>query len=115
MDLSGISFILRSLNPFTLSGHWYLRIIGLVAVLVFAPVLWEWMVSHNDKWFEVGTISFILVGLVIGALEEIGWRGYAQEALQRHFPIALAALSIGIFWAVWHLPLFFCRGPISTG
>jgi uncharacterized protein len=57
-----------------------------------------------------GPISFLLVGFIFGALEEPGWRGHAQEGLQRRVPAGAASLIIGVVWAVWHVPLFFIEG-----
>ncbi len=115
MDRSALQFLLRCFNPSTLAGHWYLRILALIIVLVFAPVLWESVARSQVHLIEVGPLSFILVGLFIGAQEEVGWRGYAQEALQRHMPIVLSSLIIGVFWAAWHLPLFFLPGTYQHG
>jgi len=64
---------------------------------------------------ETGPLLFFLIGFFIGALEEIGWRGYAQEALQRRISVVWASLVIGIFWALWHLPLFFLPGSYQAG
>jgi len=55
----------------------------------------------------------VWLGLLLagGLWEEIGWSGYALPKLQEHFsgrqsgPF-IAALVLGIFRAIWHLPLF---------
>ena len=58
---------------------------------------------------SMGAIGSIL--LLGGCWEEIGWSGYALPKLQERFanrpdqPI-LAALILGIFRAIWHVPLF---------
>ena len=57
------------------------------------------------------TPTIILIpGVLAGALEEPGWRGYAQEALQRRISVLGRSLVIGLFWALWHWPLFFLTG-----
>ena len=45
-----------------------------------------------------------------GGLEELGWRGVAQPALQHRWPLLGACLAVGALWALWHLPLFFLHG-----
>lgn len=110
LDSSAIQYLLRCFNPKTLSWGWYLKILGLIVIIVFFPVIWEFRIIGDNSFWEIGPLSFILVGLVIGALEEIGWRGYGQEALQRQLPVVISGLIIGIFWAAWHLPLFFIEG-----
>jgi membrane protease YdiL (CAAX protease family) len=44
--------------------------------------------------------------LFYGFGEEIGWRGFAQPALQRRRSALGAALVVSVIWAGWHLPLF---------
>lgn len=52
--------------------------------------------------------NFFLVFLVGGPLgEELGWRGYALPAMQKHLSWRSASLALGIIWGLWHVPLFF--------
>ncbi|MEQ8241459.1 MAG: serine hydrolase [Cyclobacteriaceae bacterium] len=51
---------------------------------------------------------FFLINTLFGGpiAEELGWRGYAQEALQQKYSPNLSGLIIGFLWSLWHLPLF---------
>lgn len=69
----------------------------------------------EEGLIDRGPVLFLFIGAVFGGLEEIGWRGYAQESLQRRFSVLTASLIIGIFWAFWHLPLFFMQGTYQEG
>jgi len=42
--------------------------------------------------------------------EEPGWRGFALPRLQARFGPLGAALTLGVLWAGWHLPLFLIHG-----
>jgi membrane protease YdiL (CAAX protease family) len=44
------------------------------------------------------------------AMEELGWRGYAQPRLQAVRSALTANVIIGIMHAAWHLPLFLLPG-----
>ena len=48
--------------------------------------------------------------LILGPVEEIGWRGFALPILQRRFVPLWAGLILGVIWAVWPLPAFLKSG-----
>ncbi|MBM7787175.1 CPBP family intramembrane glutamic endopeptidase [Tenggerimyces flavus] len=64
----------------------------------------------------VAAIGFFAVLLLTDGLgEETGWRGYALPALlERHWAL-VASLILGVFWAVWHLPLWITAGSALDG
>jgi membrane protease YdiL (CAAX protease family) len=59
-------------------------------------------------WYTV--IPALLLMLVLGPMEEFGWRGVALPLLQRKFRPIWADLILSTLWAVWHLPAFFLSG-----
>jgi membrane protease YdiL (CAAX protease family) len=59
---------------------------------------------------------FIIRILFIGPVpEEIAWRGFAQDRLQTGRSILVSSLIVGLFWTLWHLPLFFIPGTYQHG
>lgn len=48
--------------------------------------------------------------LVLGPVEEFGWRGLALPLLQKHMAPIWAGLVLGFIWGLWHLPAFFLSG-----
>jgi uncharacterized protein len=55
--------------------------------------------------------AFMVWILLLGPLpEELGWRGYALDQLQRRRSALSSSVILGLIWAVWHLPLFFVKG-----
>lgn len=57
--------------------------------------------------FAGGVLFVLLAGPVP---EEIGWRGFAQDRLQRAWSPLAAALVVGLLWASWHAPLYGLEG-----
>lgn len=55
-------------------------------------------------------ILALAVTMVIGPIEEFGWRGLALPLLQRRFAPLWAGLLLGIVWGFWHLPAFLLSG-----
>ena len=53
--------------------------------------------------------------MILGPIEEFGWRGLAQPILQRHVAPVVAGLLIGATWGIWHLPAFYLSGTVQSG
>ena len=59
----------------------------------------------------VTIVPMLLFWLLFGPVpEEPGWRGYALDGLQRRLTALTSGIIIGLFWMLWHLPLFFIAG-----
>ncbi|GAA0323966.1 type II CAAX endopeptidase family protein [Oceanobacillus oncorhynchi subsp. oncorhynchi] len=64
------------------------------------------------SYTSMGILSLVFLDqFVRGPLgEELGWRGYALNELQKkHSPLS-AAFIIGVLWGFWHMPLWFASG-----
>ncbi|MEU3020672.1 type II CAAX endopeptidase family protein [Nocardiopsis sp. NPDC007018] len=59
-------------------------------------------------------VQFLLIALVGGGNEELGWRGFALPRLQGALPPLAANVTLGAVWAVWHAPLFEMAGTIQS-
>ncbi|MGL3608431.1 CPBP family intramembrane glutamic endopeptidase [Rhizobium sp. G187] len=60
-------------------------------------------VPSGTGWFA----SIILVLVLNGFGEEVGWRGYAFDQLVGNHSALTSTLWVSLLWLVWHLPLFF--------
>lgn len=52
----------------------------------------------------------VLLTVLAGLGEEIGWRGFALPRLQARHSALAASLIIGALWGIWHIPLFLTEG-----
>jgi membrane protease YdiL (CAAX protease family) len=62
---------------------------------------------------DPGSIPLLfLTTMVAGGplFEEIGWRGFLQGQLLQRNSILATGLLMGIFWGIWHFPLFLIKG-----
>jgi len=92
----------------------------LIPILVFGgstmfawvlPELWgeprQEMLLPSVWVFLPYLLLMILLG---GGQEEIGWRGYILDPLEERLGPWLGNLVLGVVWALWHLPLFYIPG-----
>lgn len=54
--------------------------------------------------------AFLFSLVLAGALEEFGWRGFAQSHLQERYNALVAAVVVGIAFGVWHYPWLLLGG-----
>ncbi|MBF9029477.1 CPBP family intramembrane metalloprotease [Rhodobacterales bacterium HKCCE3408] len=57
-------------------------------------------------------LAMMALMLILGPVEEFGWRGVAQPLLQRHVAPLFAGAIIGTVWGIWHLPAFYLSGVV---
>lgn len=95
------------------AGWWYLIasliIIGYTGIAFVINLMSGATLAVSPHWLSVGVFMQLL--FLGGQWEELGWTGYALPKLQERFANRLngtwiAALVLGIFRALWHLPLF---------
>ena len=58
--------------------------------------------------------AFMFMMLLLGPIEEFGWRGVAQPILQRHVAPFWAGAIIGAVWGVWHIPAFYLSSTVFS-
>lgn len=61
--------------------------------------------SLDNPWYCY--IVFIPLMIFGGGLEELGWRGFLQPALEEKMGFIPAVVVQGLVWTIWHTPLWF--------
>jgi uncharacterized protein len=95
------------------AGWWYLIAPAIVVSYTgIAYVINVWLgaeVMQTPHWLPIGV--FLQLLFLGGQWEEPGWTGYALPRMREHFAghprgSLSATLMVGVFRAIWHLPLF---------
>jgi membrane protease YdiL (CAAX protease family) len=101
-----------------LGWWWYVLALGLPFALRLLPLgltaLFDPALPRSLTilpWYMFFPVFLVMI--LGGGLEEPGWRGVAQPEVERRLARPLAALLVGLAWALWHLPLFFIPGQIQ--
>jgi uncharacterized protein len=109
--LAGLGSFLRRFGLWRMSPVWWLvLIVGMPAVFYAGAAI----NGTLDKPFPFSpwhsVLPALLPMLLIGPMEELGWRGVALPLLQRRLSPLWASLVLGLIVAVWHTPSFFVSG-----
>jgi len=102
-----VGLLLRKLTIWRVNPVWYPVALGLPIVISFLASI-PGRFFNAEVTFEFAPLtplSMVVFVLVVG--EELGWRGYAQPELEKHYSPLIAAIVLGVLWGFWHLPNFF--------
>ena len=64
----------------------------------------------EDFSFSIGGTSALLTMVLASVIEEVGWRGYGEDAVGSYHSWFRETLIFGAIWGAWHLPLFLIPG-----
>lgn len=98
---------------------WYLVILSLWPALHLLSILFSRLsgevlpasaLLQEIAAQPLSLLAILLLYTLQAGLEELGWRGYMLERLQKSMGLAKSSLVIGLFHTLWHLPLFWMVG-----
>lgn len=109
---SGVKLLLRRAAKWRVPARWYaaalllpLLFIGGAVALTVATGAPMPTAAQLADWPGL-IITFVVILLIGGGLEEVGWRGYGQARLQEQHSALATATILAVLIAGWHLPLF---------
>jgi membrane protease YdiL (CAAX protease family) len=108
----------RAILKWRVGASWYVVALLLPIVAALSSYGLYLMLGGRtpQEWAAPSWLSYVPLFLFVlflgGGNEEPGWRGFALPRLQDRYGALVASVVLGLFWAFWHLPLFF--SPAST-
>ena len=123
--VAGLRVLLSRLTRWRFPPRVYL--VAFLPLALFVASVLVTAATNNEIFDKIDlsprAIQLILFGAHSGLLvylftrgpfgEELGLRGFALPRLQERFSPFGAASIIGVFWALWHLPVLLGRSPVS--
>lgn len=117
---AGVRKLLGSLLIWRAGIQWWLVALLLPALIVLGAVVLFSMFGGSaldfSRYQPLYTIIpiIILVTLLNGVGEELGWRGFMLPRTQSRYNALATSLIVGFFWGLWHAPVFFIEGTAQS-
>ena len=116
---SGLGGLRRFIGRITLwrcPPGWYGFILLGIPLLMIGAALLKGTLSAYVFPFSSSSqvLSALGVALIVGPVEEFGWRGVMLPLLQQRFAPIYAGLIVGTVWGVWHIPAFLLSGTAQS-
>ena len=109
--LKGLGSYFRRLTLWRAPRIWWLFLILGIPAIVYIGAAIKGTISDPFPFFPwYSMFPSLALALIIGPMEEFGWRGLALPLLQRRFAPIWAGLILGFIWAAWHIPSFIIGG-----
>ncbi|WP_262107928.1 CPBP family intramembrane glutamic endopeptidase [Arthrobacter sp. Marseille-P9274] len=109
--LSGLASFFRRFGQWRMALSWWLVLLVAMPAVFYAGAAIQGSLTDPfpfSPWYAM--LPALLPMLLIGPVEELGWRGVALPLLQRRFSPLWAGLLLGLLVAIWHTPSFLLSG-----
>ncbi len=119
---AGFRELLSRLIKWRTGVRWYVAALLITPFLVtaillvlslFSPKFLPEISITKDKASLL--LTGIIVGLMGGLFEEIGWTGFAVPKIRQHYGVLATGLIVGFLWGAWHIPVTFWASGDSSG
>jgi membrane protease YdiL (CAAX protease family) len=109
----GFRSLFSRLGKWRVGFRWYAVALLTAPVLITAILLISSLFSPvylPTPFAEPNDVGLLLtgifMGLAVGFFEELGWTGFAVPRLREKYSVLATGIILGLFWGLWHLPLF---------
>ena len=117
---TGVKELLGSLLIWRVAIQWWLVALLLPALIVLGAVYLFSLFGGPGLDFSRYQPLYSLIPMIIlitllnGVGEELGWRGFMLPRLQSRYNALVSSLIVGFFWGLWHAPVYFIAGTAQS-
>lgn len=121
---AGLRALFHRLRRWRVAIHWYLFILLYPAAIWFLARAIDALFGRSFEftipiltYFPPQQAYMVAVALVFAFPntlgEELGWRGFALPRLQAKYNALVSSIMLGLFWAVWHIPMWLANDTMG--
>ncbi|MGW8226236.1 MAG: CPBP family intramembrane glutamic endopeptidase [Anaerolineales bacterium] len=109
----GLRDLFSRMKKWKVPGRWYATLLIFPVLILIVLILLSLLVTPDlsPTFFSFG----ILMGLLAGFLEEIGWMGFAYPKMRMRLSFLRAGIYLGLIHALWHSIAYFLSSYNSFG
>jgi len=112
---AGLRDLLARLLKWRVGAGWY------AFAILIAPIITTLSLLARSTSPAIATatdklgllVMGLAIGLVVAFFEELGWIGFATPELRKRFGVLATGVIMGLFWGLWHFPVFSASGRAS--
>ena len=110
---TGLRDLFSRMGLWRVGVQWYsaILIFPILIVVVLLPLSALLSPNFAPYFFPLG----ILIGLIGGFFEEIGWTGYALPKMRLMHSALATSILLGLLHTAWHLPADFLSASVARG
>ena len=97
-------------------GYWYFPVFLMLPITLIAAHLIN-IFFFNTSFPKTSLLKepwlipvLFIIFFILQFSEELGWRGYALDRLQKKWNALFSSILLGSIWAIWHIPMFLING-----
>ena len=109
----GLQDLFARLKKWRVPGRWYATV--LIFPVMILVVLIPLSILVTPKLSPTFFVPGILMGLVAGFFEEIGWMGFAYPKMRLRLSFLGASILLGFLHALWHFAADFLGNYLTFG
>lgn len=118
---TGFKELWASLSKWRVGIRWYAVALFATPLLAVGLLLALSLVSHEfipAVFTAENKAAFLLtnlvLGLMIGLFEEIGWIGFVVPRMRKHYSVLATGIIVGVLWGAWHFLPFWESNSFSA-